>query len=107
MEKQFVPYELSVKLKELGFDESCFARFRKGQFQLNTLGKAIEHNSQQIVSGDVSAPLWQQVGSFLYICSNKKIDISINGSDTYEELCEKFEKAISKFRDLQNNKSKR
>jgi hypothetical protein len=24
MEKEFVPYELAVKLKELGFDESCF-----------------------------------------------------------------------------------
>jgi len=60
MKNQFVPYELAVKLKELGFDDPCFARFRKGEFQLNTLGKAIEHNSQQIVIGDVSAPLWQQ-----------------------------------------------
>jgi hypothetical protein len=23
MEKEFVPYELAVKLKELGFDEEC------------------------------------------------------------------------------------
>ena len=27
MEKEFVPYELAVKLKELGFDENCFGRF--------------------------------------------------------------------------------
>ena len=26
MNKEFVPYELSVKLKELGFDEPCLAR---------------------------------------------------------------------------------
>ena len=25
MEKQFVPYKLALKLKELGFDEECFA----------------------------------------------------------------------------------
>ena len=27
MEKEFVPYELAVKLKELGFDEPCIAIF--------------------------------------------------------------------------------
>ena len=27
MEKEFVAYELAVKLKELGFDENCFGRF--------------------------------------------------------------------------------
>ncbi len=27
MEKEFVPYELAVKLKELGFDEPCFGYF--------------------------------------------------------------------------------
>ena len=27
MEKEFVPYELAVKLKELGFDEPCFGHF--------------------------------------------------------------------------------
>ena len=32
MEKEFVPYELTVKLKELGFDEPCF-----GWYQDNTL----------------------------------------------------------------------
>ena len=24
MEKQFVPYELAIRLKELGFDEECY-----------------------------------------------------------------------------------
>ena len=27
MEKEFVPYDLAVKLKELGFDEPCFGRY--------------------------------------------------------------------------------
>ena len=27
MSKEFIPYELAVKLKELGFDENCFGRF--------------------------------------------------------------------------------
>ncbi len=27
MEKEFVPYELAVKLQDLGFDESCFGYY--------------------------------------------------------------------------------
>jgi hypothetical protein len=27
MEKEFVPYELALKLKELGFDEECFSYY--------------------------------------------------------------------------------
>jgi hypothetical protein len=30
MEEQFVTYEIALKLKELGFDEECFAIFFKG-----------------------------------------------------------------------------
>ena len=28
MKKEFVPYELAVKLKELGFDEPCLGNYR-------------------------------------------------------------------------------
>ena len=30
MEKEFVPYEQALALKELGFDEPCFATYQKG-----------------------------------------------------------------------------
>ena len=29
MEKEFVPYELAAKLKELGFNEECFNMYFK------------------------------------------------------------------------------
>jgi hypothetical protein len=29
MEKEFVPYELALKLKQLGFDEPCFGYYQK------------------------------------------------------------------------------
>jgi hypothetical protein len=29
MEKEFVPYELAVKLKTLGFDEPCFVYYKR------------------------------------------------------------------------------
>jgi hypothetical protein len=31
MEKEFVPYELALELKELGFDEPCFGVFKNKQ----------------------------------------------------------------------------
>ena len=38
MEKEFVPYKLAVKLKELGFDEPCF-----GHYDLNGLQVITHH----------------------------------------------------------------
>jgi hypothetical protein len=31
MEKEFVPYELALELKELGFDEPCFSYYKNDQ----------------------------------------------------------------------------
>lgn len=50
MEKEFVPYELAVKLKELGFDEPCFGGWDNGN-------KWYYHPDSDIM---VDAPLWQQ-----------------------------------------------
>lgn len=60
MTKEFVPYELAVKLKELGFDEPCFAYYN-GYKELDHL------MPERVVvgrnyNGDTitSAPLYQQ-----------------------------------------------
>lgn len=101
MEEQFVPYELALKLKELGFDERCLAGYYND-------GKSLwffrfHKNSEReptVAERFATAPLWQQVSLFLYISSNKQINIIINGKDNYKELCEKFKKAIEDFRNL-------
>jgi hypothetical protein len=36
MEKEFVPYELAVKLKALGFDEPCFGYYDTDGLQVST-----------------------------------------------------------------------
>lgn len=33
MEKEFVPYQPSLDMKELGFNEPCFALFKNGKFR--------------------------------------------------------------------------
>jgi hypothetical protein len=54
MEKEFVTYEIALKLKELGFDEECLAYFEDKELthgMLNSVGK-----KRYLI-----APLWQQV----------------------------------------------
>lgn len=56
---QFVPYELAVKLKELGFSESTFAYYENNGEMFTGLGV---YHSKYIVKGTNAcvAPLWQQ-----------------------------------------------
>jgi hypothetical protein len=99
IEKEFMDYELALELKQLGFDEPCFAYFSESQ-QLHLC--RFENMSDR---GFVSAPTYSQAISFLYICSNKQIDISIKGSDTHEERVEKIKQGCKDLRNLQNSKS--
>lgn len=65
MKKQFVPYELAVKLKELGFDENCFGFYQNDKSLTIGLEEAdINHftNKRALKNETYScvAPLWQQ-----------------------------------------------
>jgi len=58
MEKEFLSYELALKMKELGFDEPCLA------FYLNGHNKVIAIGTDQVFTSEdlpiVKAPLYQQ-----------------------------------------------
>ena len=65
MKKQFVTYEIALKLKELGFDEECFGYY--SQNDTNDMHYlCIYQEEDYFLSGDVpsiiglEAPLWQQ-----------------------------------------------
>lgn len=58
MEKQFVPYELALKLKELGFNEECLAFFYKEEEDV-LFENCSPYNSNRTFNY-ISAPLWQQ-----------------------------------------------
>lgn len=83
LQNEFVPYELAVKLKELGFDEPCFGRYRKNKFQLNMLGKPHKYNSEEIVKGDISSTLWQQAFDWFRDVHNLSYCVAFNGSESY------------------------
>jgi hypothetical protein len=94
MEKEFVPYELALALKELGFDEPCFAIYEPQE--IGIMFRWVEN--QKVVSnkaiGYVIAPLHQQAFRWfrekheLIACPmfNRKVgyrfEISINGGDS-------------------------
>ena len=58
MEKEFIPYEQSLALKELGFDESCFKYYVDNKLIHNGLG--ISNKDCDWVGNQCSAPLYQQ-----------------------------------------------
>lgn len=55
MEEQFVPFELSIKLEELGFKENVLATYFKDGYFLH-----IPYNISLDKLKNVRAPLWQQ-----------------------------------------------
>jgi hypothetical protein len=58
MEKEFIPYEQALVLKELGFDEPCFFSYELDYEYFNrAYYNYINHNTHPKL---VSAPLYQQ-----------------------------------------------
>lgn len=81
MEKEFVPFELAVKLKELGFDEPCLAHYIKNnQYRINK-GKILLHvgrlDYDDIYKEYVleNVPLYQQVFDWLREKHNLYVNI--------------------------------
>jgi hypothetical protein len=64
MKEEFVPYELALKLKELGFDEECFSYYhnRHEPSWVKTLhrGDTTKNSVQNLYQSDCSAPIFQQ-----------------------------------------------
>jgi hypothetical protein len=64
MNKEFIPYEQALELKELGFDEYCYAKYNRKEFQHNSLGGGINYNDSSYDNNLISAPLYQQAFRF-------------------------------------------
>ena len=59
VEKEFVPYEQALTLKELGFDEPCFAIIHSGGGLKPQTQSALRQNSE-LVNYLVTAPTFSQ-----------------------------------------------
>jgi hypothetical protein len=115
MQKEFIPYEQALELKELGFDEPCF-----GEWQNLKTGKnlvVVDEDDRiydiSILGADIKAPLYQQAFRwfrknhglyssiifkksypdnyvtglewYIIICGGDGVLFDINGTYTYEE----------------------
>lgn len=107
MEREFVSYEVASELKELGFDESCFAWYGKGRFPSILEHHIIFTGSKTYMrEEDCNAPIFSQafkffrekykLPSWVYTSDNEKFYFGIlrdtrfliDGNkpyDTYEE----------------------
>ena len=61
MNKEYVPYEQALELKELGFDEMCIAFYEPGNNQVLVVGFEQRYNNPELLRmKDFCAPLYQQ-----------------------------------------------
>jgi hypothetical protein len=62
MEKEFIPYEIALKLKELGFDEPCLARYLIVTFWERVTGEIKLQMTDCAINEKylIKAPLYQQ-----------------------------------------------
>ena len=69
MKKQFVTYEIVLKLRELGFDEECLYAYYHlsdlNNFKKNDYVLVGDRNNTQLKNDRISAPLWQQAIDWL------------------------------------------
>ena len=59
MEKEFVPVELALRLKALGFDEPCFGKFYYNQLEIG--GNWRNNDFKEDADVFISAPTFSQV----------------------------------------------
>lgn len=100
MEKEFIPYELALELKGLGFDEPCFATIDQTDYLHINGTKKLPRGS--MMYDTIDCPTFSQVFRWFrekYDCNhtiqrNKKyvgiayssvVNYSIDEFDTYEE----------------------
>jgi len=69
MQREFVSYDIALKLKDLGFNETCFAIYENGKFLLRY--KAVNSRLKPKIKLSrtaqlcITAPLYQQAFEFL------------------------------------------
>jgi len=90
MKEQFVPYELAIKLKEKGFDESCFGLYNiyetYGQHGIINISDLLLINVNKGFKGEnaIIAPLYQQVIDWFRKKYNIIIEVQFLGGLTKE-----------------------
>jgi len=98
MEKEFIPYEQALVLKELGFDKSCFGKFYYNQLEIG--GNWCNNDFKEDPDVFISAPLYQQSFRWFREKQNLKPDVThatSNGGYTYTIWKWNFDNNVGKW----------
>ena len=80
MKKEFVPYEQSLQLKELGFDEPCFAAYIDKTLIIEDDWLYSTNQDTFIESSNFTAPLYQQ--AFTWFREKHQLSSWVYNSDS-------------------------
>ncbi len=82
MTKEFIPYDLALELKELGFDEPCFTYYKNDQ--LSDILELVKNSEMENVNNEVdnyiSAPTFSQAFRFFREKYNTLVTLYSNAS---------------------------
>jgi hypothetical protein len=92
MEKEFVPYEQALALKELGFDEPCIAYYENNGKNSLLVTDSVNFTNTDLKVEGISSPLYQQAFKFFrekyelnyVIVKAESWFYTINGCNTQE-----------------------
>lgn len=91
MKKLFIPFEIALKLKELGFDELCY-----GRFLLDGELKSFQAWRNSECMG-CSSPFYQQAIDWIYKMSEGDLVVAYDPSNTIETINSELMKAVEKL----------
>lgn len=89
MEKEFVTYEIALKLKNLGFAEQCFGKYVENSVVGYPTLDIYQEEKNTMSSGSksiyvCSAPIWQQVQRWLLEQHNIHITITSRSQESWQ-----------------------
>jgi len=102
MEKEFVPYQLSLAMKELGYNEQCFGFWSSENTYRRSINDSLCNSDLVNMFGDEakqtpSAPTWQQ--AFRWFMEKYDLDYSLppESSSRFRLLDRTFNIVIYKY----------
>jgi hypothetical protein len=91
MEKEFIPYAEALALKELGFDEPCFATFFSvGAWQIDYVEGTLNLKSNTDGEYSILAPLCQQAFKWFREKYNLFVQVNIHTYFIYDISNDEF-----------------
>ena len=104
IEDKFIPYDLALRLKNLGFDEHCFATyFTIGAWQIDCTEGALNLNNNKPTEYSILAPLWQDAMDWFREQHNLEYQIQRIVNGNYHALIHKnTDEYLDLVRELKN-----